>query len=92
MTARDIPEEQFKELKDELIYLRQYIQYALSLYEKTETSVGLLESAEARYLKEVDDLRKLLANNSSAPKEKVYPKFSTLASSYMTLVEECKGV
>lgn len=92
LTVNDLQQEDFKHLKNELIYLRQYIQYALNLYEKTETSVGLLESAEARYLKEVDDLRKLLANNSSAPKEKVYPKFSTLASSYMTLVEECKGV
>ncbi len=87
-----IDEPNFEILKTELIFFRQFVAFALSLYEKTETSLNTIETAESRFLKEIDDLRKLLANNSSAPKEQVYPKFSTLANSYLTLVEESRGV
>jgi Domain of unknown function len=82
------PQEEY--LKDELIYLRQHFSYVSNLLEKTETALSFMEASESRFNKEVDDLRSLLANNSSAPKEQVYPKFSTLASTYLSILEESK--
>lgn len=77
-------------LKEELIYLRQHFSYVSNLLDKTETALSFMEASESRFNKEVDDLRSLLANNSSAPKEQVYPKFSTLASTYLSILEESK--
>jgi len=74
--------------KDELTYLRQYLSYVLSLQEDIEVSENSVESNDTRYKKEVNDLRTLLGNKSSAPKEQVYPKFATLAQSYVQLLEE----
>lgn len=81
----------FSTLKNDLIFLRQYVAYLASLYEKTEVSMNIMENARIRYQKEADDLKNLLSNNSSAPKDRVYPKFSALANTYMTIVEESKG-
>ena len=77
-------------LKKELIFLRQYMTYMSSLAEKTEASLSLLENSKNRFVKEVQDLRILLENNSSAPKEKVYPKFSMLSTTYLSMLEESK--
>lgn len=85
-----IQDPQDEHMKDELIYLRQHFSYVSNLLDKTETSLSFMEASESRFNKEVDDLRSLLANNSSAPKEQVYPKFSTLASTYLSILEESK--
>lgn len=81
----------FDTLKNELIFMRQYMTFLASLYEKTESSITILEGAKMKFMKEADDLRNLLSNNSSAPKDRVYPKFSAMSNTYMTLVEESKG-
>lgn len=77
-------------LKQELVFLRQYTSLLLNLMEKVEGSIGVAESSEGRYLKEISDLKNLLGSKSSAPKEQVYPKFAVLANSYLTLLEESK--
>lgn len=55
--------------KGELIYLRQYLSYLLSLQEDIEESQTNIESSEQRYMKEINELKQLLGNKSSAPKE-----------------------
>lgn len=77
-------------LKTELMFLRQYTSLLMNLMEKVESSVGICESAEGRYLKETADLKTLLGSKSSAPKEQVYPKFAILANSYLQIFEESK--
>jgi hypothetical protein len=77
-------------LNTELMFLRQYTNLLMNLMEKVESSVGICESAEGRYLKEIADLKTLLGSKSSAPKEQVYPKFAVLANSYMQIVEESR--
>ena len=81
---------QDKVLKTELMFLRQYTSLLMNLMEKVESSVGICESAEGRYLKETADLKTLLGSKSSAPKEQVYPKFAVLANSYLQIFEESK--
>lgn len=81
----------FEQLKKELIFLRQFTSYATTLYDKTENSVSIIDVSKSRYEKEISDLRKLLANSSSAPKDTVYPKFATLANTYISLLEESKS-
>lgn len=81
----------FSVLKNDLMFLRQYMAFLASLYEKTEVSMNIMENARIRYQKEADDLKHLLSNNSSAPKDRVYPKFSALSNTYMTIIEESKG-
>lgn len=85
-------QQEIETLKKELIFLRQYLQFALVLYEKTENSYNIMEVSRSRYIKESEDLKHLLANNTSAPKEKVYPKFSMIATTYMALFEESRNV
>ena len=88
---KGIQDMSFAVLKNDLIFLRQYMAFLASLYEKTEVSINIMENAKMRFQKEAEDLKHLLANNSSAPKDRVYPKFSALSNTYMTLVEESKG-
>ena len=83
-------DEEDETLKEELIFLRQFTSLLLNLMEKVEGSMGVAESSEGRYLKEIYDLKNLLGSKSSAPKEQVYPKFAVLANSYLTLLEESK--
>lgn len=91
LVDNNIQDPNFEVLKRELIFLRQFLSSAMMLWEKTEISLNNIEVARSRYHKEVSDLKNLLSNNSSAPKEQVYPKFSTLSTSYLTLVEESKA-
>lgn len=77
-------------LNTKLMFLRQYTNMLMSLMEKVEQSVGLCETGETRYLKEITDLKTLLGSKSSAPKEQVYPKFAVLANSYLQIFEESK--
>ena len=76
--------------RNELTFLRQYLSYLLSMQEDVEISENTIETNEARYSKEINELRNLLGNKSSAPKEQVYPKFATLSQAYIQLLEEKK--
>lgn len=87
----DVEDSTFQILKNELIFLRQFLAFLANLYEKAESSINIMESSRVRYTAESDDLRSLLSNNSSAPKDRVYPKFSSMSNAYMTLVEESKS-
>lgn len=80
--------QEFEQYKNELTFLRQYISYIMSLQEDVEISENNKETNQTKYQKEKVDLTQLLSNKSSAPKEQVYPKFATLAQSYIQLLEE----
>lgn len=55
--------------KDELVFLRQYLSYLIQLEELAEQTENIIESNRARFTKEIEDLKKLLENKQSAPKE-----------------------
>ncbi len=76
--------------KDELTFYRQYLSFILSIQEDVEISDNSIETNETRYYKEIEELKHLLGNKSSAPKEQVYPKFATLSQAYVQLLEEKK--
>ncbi|EGR33080.1 hypothetical protein IMG5_062210, partial [Ichthyophthirius multifiliis] len=101
-TKLNIPEEQLKQYKDELTFLRQYLSYILSLQEDVDISENTVDSNKTKFLKEIKDLESLLKQKSSAPKEQVlfyilkkqinqyqvYPKFAILSYAYVQLLEE----
>ena len=62
----------------------------MSLQEDVQESEVNIENSQARYQKEMNELKQLLGNKSSAPKEQVYPKFSALAQAYQQLLEESR--
>jgi hypothetical protein len=74
--------------KDELIFLRQYLAYLAIIQEEMEISENTLEAGETKYNKEINELKQLLGNKSSAPKEQVYPKFAILSQAYVQILEE----
>ena len=76
--------------KDELTFFRQYLSFILSIQEDVEISENSIETNETRYYKEIEELKHLLGNKSSAPKEQVYPKFAILSQAYVQLLEEKK--
>lgn len=81
---------EISKFRDELTFLRQYLSFILSIQEDVEISENSIETNETRYYKEINELKHLLGNKSSAPKEQVYPKFATLAQAYVQLLEEKK--
>jgi hypothetical protein len=87
MTDKFTPE-QLGQLKDELTFLRQYLSYLVGLQEELENAENAVESGYMRYTKEIEELKNLLGNKSSAPKEQVYPKFAAVSQSYLQLLEE----
>ncbi|KAM3134829.1 hypothetical protein pb186bvf_012998 [Paramecium bursaria] len=81
-------DKEIEAFKDELTFLRQYLSYILSLQEDVEITESQIEQNHGRFVKEIDDLKNLLENKSSAPKEQVYPKFGNLAQSHIGLFED----
>jgi len=80
--------DQINKFKDELTFLRQYLSYLVSLQDDLETAEGSIESSFMKYSKEIEELKNLLGNKSSAPKEQVYPKFATVSQAYIQMLEE----
>jgi len=64
--------------------------YLLSLQDDVEISENTFDTNESRYYKEVSELKNLLQNKSSAPKELVYPKFASASQAYIHLIDEKK--
>lgn len=81
---------EFRRLKNELTFIRQYKSFLISLAEEIESSESSFDTNSIKYSKEIDDLKQLLGSKSSAPKEQVYPKFAILAQSYVSIFEERK--
>jgi len=81
---------EFKRLKNELSFIRQYRSFLMNLAEEIESAESSFDSNSLKYVKEIQDLKVLLGSKSSAPKEQVYPKFAILAQSYISIFEERK--
>lgn len=86
----DLQPNEFKRLRSELTFVRQYKSFLLNLAEEIEASENSFETNSLKYAKEIEDLRALLGSKSSAPKEQVYPKFAILAQAYVSVFEERK--
>ena len=76
----------------ELTNRRQYGAYLMSLAE--DASASKRRAAEKRdlFYKEIDDLKQLVGQRASVPKDQVYPKFEALATYYFDLDDELRLV
>lgn len=46
-----------------------------------------IEALQGKYLKEVNELKELIGNKSSIPKDQVYPRFDAVSQIYSQLLE-----
>ena len=74
--------------KQELTYKRQFLIYILELKSDVQISEQNIEGLQAKYQKEITELKNLIGNKSSIPKDQVYPKFDSLSQIYSQLLEE----
>lgn len=79
---------QIEHFKDELTYKRQFLIYILELKSDVQISEANIEGLQAKYIKEITELKNLIGNKSSIPKDQVYPKFDSLSQIYSQLLEE----
>ena len=55
--------------KDELTYKRQFLIYILELKSDVQISESNIETLQAKYMKEITELKNLIGNKSSIPKD-----------------------
>jgi len=67
--------EQIDFFKQELTYKRQYLIYILELKSDVQISEQNIQNLQQKYQAEIVDLKNLIGNKSSIPKDQVYPKF-----------------
>ena len=72
----------------ELANRRQYLGFLRSLQEDISISHQKIIQIRDNIRAELGNLRNLVGNRASVPKEQVYPKFDALASLWLTLYEE----
>jgi len=72
-------EELIEHYKQELTYKRQFLIYLLELKSDVQISEQNIEGLQAKYQKEIKELKDLIGNKSSIPKDQVYPKFDSLS-------------
>jgi len=80
--------EELEQLKDELTYRRQFLIYILELKSDVQLSEQNIENLKQKYIQEITELKDLIGNKSSIPKDQVYPKFDSLSQIYSQLLEE----
>ncbi len=74
--------------RDELTYKRQFLIYILELKSDVQISEQNIKNLQQKYMTEITELKELIGNKSSIPKDQVYPKFDTLSQIYSQLLEE----
>ena len=74
--------------KQELTYKRQFLIYILELKSDVQISEQNIDSLQAKYENEITELKSLIGNKSSIPKDQVYPRFDSLSQIYSQLLEE----
>jgi hypothetical protein len=79
---------QIQNFKEELTYKRQFLIYILELKSDVQISEQNIENLQQKYQKEITELKNLIGNKSSIPKDQVYPKFDSLSQIYSQLLEE----
>lgn len=81
-------QQQIHYYKQELTYKRQYLIYILELKSDVQISEQNIDNLQQKYQTEVTELKNLIGNKSSIPKDQVYPKFDQLSQIYSQLLEE----
>jgi hypothetical protein len=76
------------ELKDKLTHRRQYLTYLVALQEDVQNAEMIIEGLHSRYIRELVELKELIGNKTSIPKDQVYPKFDNLCQVYNSMNEE----
>lgn len=66
----------------------QFLIYILELKSDVQISEQNIEELQAKYQKEITELKDLIGNKSSIPKDQVYPRFDNLSQIYSSLLEE----
>ena len=74
--------------KQELTYKRQFLIYILELKSDVQISEQNIDGLQAKYENEITELKSLIGNKSSIPKDQVYPRFDSLSQIYSQLLEE----
>lgn len=74
--------------RDELTYKRQFLIYILELKSDVQISEQNIDNLQQKYMKEITELKELIGNKSSIPKDQVYPRFDQLSQIYSQLLEE----
>lgn len=78
----------FNDWKDQLTHRRQYLTYLIALQEDVQSAELAIEALHSRYIRELVELKELIGNKTSIPKDQVYPKFDTLCQVYNQMNEE----
>lgn len=60
---------QIEHYKDELTYKRQFLIYILELKSDVQISEANIEGLQSKYIKEITELKNLIGNKSSIPKD-----------------------
>mmetsp|Transcript_9817 Transcript_9817/g.19340 ORF Transcript_9817/g.19340 Transcript_9817/m.19340 type:complete len:631 (+) Transcript_9817:1239-3131(+) len=83
-----ITEENLNAWRDELTHRRQLLSYLLALHEDVLTAEANIGNLHSRYLREIMELKEMIGNKTSIPKDQVYPKFDSLCQVYTSMSEE----
>ena len=59
--------------------MRQILTYLLSLQEEVAGSERIVEALANRFDREMNEVKDLIGNKTSIPKDQVYPKFDVIA-------------
>ena len=62
--------------------------YILELKSDVQISEQNIDGLQAKYENEITELKSLIGNKSSIPKDQVYPRFDSLSQIYSQLLEE----
>lgn len=83
-----VKEQNTGDLKDKMTHRRQYLTYLVTLQEDVQTAEMAIEALHSRYIRELVELKELIGNKTSIPKDQVYPKFDNLCQVYNQMNEE----
>ena len=78
--------------KDELTNRRQYLSYLQSLQEDVAVSNRKVASLRETFTSEINDLKELVGNRASVPKEHLYPKFYEIAAQWTALYHQYRVI
>jgi hypothetical protein len=85
-------EEELERIRNDLLFLRQYLCYLLNLQEDLSGSVERLQRDQKTLAEDLIDITALVGGRVSVPKEQVYPRFDGLARSYRAAWQEVKAL
>lgn len=83
-----LKEQDMADFKDKLTHRRQYLTYIIALQEDVQTAEMAIEALHSRYIRELVELKELIGNKTSIPKDQVYPKFDNLCQVYNQMNDE----